>query len=202
MGQMDKKADRAMTPIFITNNFMTILKVNHIKYNGFTLLEVLMVVLIVGILSTMVLLTMNPFSDDRQVKAQTESLDLLINQLANDAVIKNIDFGLQIKDSSIQVLCLTAKKIKWEKCPDIKESYLAIEDIIQLKVSELSGNSNIVKNDSLDITAPDILLLSSGEATPVILSISSREHPDVSATINIDELARTTVTFSSDEKKP
>ncbi|HCT41035.1 MAG TPA: type II secretion system protein GspH [Moraxellaceae bacterium] len=174
------------------------------RSSGFTLLEVLMVVLVVGILSAVVLISLNPGGPERKLGDETERLASLISLASNEAVMQNREYGVRLEQGGYGFLCLDDKSQKWREC--VGDSMLKHHVLPEgLEVRALTGsrmslpqgeaeepdtlNENTEKEE-VAILTPDVILLSSGEASPVELEIRVIEEPSLRMTVIVDDIGR------------
>lgn len=189
---------------------------------GFTLLEVLMVVLIVGIISGVAMLSLNPGGAERHLQDESDRLAALITQAADEAVMQNQEYGLKVTDKGYYFLCLDEGRQRWKSCPEssiFRERELAegleIHVLRGGKITlpllanakgDTEGDARPSKSreDEGPRISPDIFLLSSGEASPSSLEIQVTEKPELKSEIDIDAIGRVSRTgdgTNADERK-
>lgn len=174
---------------------------------GFTLLEVLVVVLVIGIMSGIVMLNINPGGAEHHLQEESDRLAMLMEQVASEAVMQNQEYGLHLTENGYEFLCLDEVKQRWKVCTDNSLSRerkmpegLEIHLLRQYKLKALPVNmadgldrvrdkDNKDNSESVSIT-PDIFLLSSGEASAASLEIQVKEKPELRSEIRIDEIGR------------
>lgn len=180
----------------------------HFFRRGFTLLEVLMVVLVVGIISGVAMLSFNPGGAERQLQDESDRLAALMAQASDEAVMQNQEYGLKIIDKGYYFLCLDEAKQRWKSCPE-SGSFRQRELPEGLEIHLLYGGKMalpLLANARSDAEAdarpdkdqeesgpritPDIFLLSSGEASPASLEIQVTEKPELKSEIDIDAIGR------------
>jgi general secretion pathway protein H len=173
----------------------------HDLQQGFTLLEVLMVVLLVGILSSVVMLSVGAGGAERHLREESDRLATLLEQAAMEAVMQNQEFGLRLADDGYAFLCLNEGKQEWDYCQDsiFRERTLAEGLELRLlkqgdlkEVPRISDESEAPRRDGeegLRLT-PDIFLLSSGEASAASLEIRVQETPELRSEISVDAIGR------------
>ncbi|MDP2227620.1 MAG: type II secretion system minor pseudopilin GspH [Moraxellaceae bacterium] len=186
---------------------------------GFTLLEVLMVVLVVGILSSIVLLNINLGGPERRMADETERLASVLSLAAEEAVMQNREYGLLLEEQAYHFLCFDEKKQKWRGCtetpflshdlPEGLELRLMSGQKLRLpqkkakqqltlnpeKISAINAEGGETLKDDMTapVLEPDVLLLSSGEGIAVELQIRVRENPLQHTVIRLDEIGRVSV---------
>ena len=137
---------------------------------GFTLLELLVVVTIIGVFVGAAVLSIGVAGDARAVEREAFRLVTLLDLVREEAVMQNRDYGLQFSESGYRFYLYDYLQVAWVE-PDADEllaNYdldgelgltLSIEDReVQLEAS--------VNTESADTPRPQVLILSTGEVTP------------------------------------
>jgi len=153
---------------------------------GFTLLEVLVVTLIIGILATMTALSVG--SRDPITLIEARRLAELLRIASEEAVLQGQEWGLRITPDGYEFMIL--KGLIWQVAPDEilrprnfpneLEPRLSLEGeelIIQPNNEEQRDADGEQESDKKSEVAPQILLLSSGENSPFQLSLYAPEQP-------------------------
>lgn len=152
------------------------------RVDGFTLLELMIVIVIISILFTFTALTIRDRSPEDLIREEALRLNRLTQLALEEAVLKNTEYALEFKTNSYRFLsyidgrwqALSGDKLLREReLPNEMEVELAIEqiDIIIGKNPDANGNSNedsVIKSTYLeeDEPKPQVFLLSSEEITP------------------------------------
>lgn len=168
---------------------------------GFTLLEVLLVVVLVGIISSIAMLGLSAGGDERRLRNESDRLSTLLLQVASEAVMQNQEYGLRLTDTGYLFLCLDEVKQRWQACagdaslkehtmPEGMEVHLLRDSNLKLPLAKEDEKDTDKDSDKEPRIYPDILLLSSGEASPASVEILLSEHPEIRSEIRIDELGR------------
>lgn len=170
---------------------------------GFTLLEVLMVVLVVGILSAVVLISMNPGGPERRLEDEAERLASLLELAGNEAVMQNREYGLLLEEDGYRFLCLDDGRQQWQECtgdslfkphtlPEGLEARTLDESRVTLPTTTARSGApdQSMMAGAVEKLSPDILLLSSGEASPAVVEIRVTEEPSLHIPVSINEIGR------------
>ncbi|KPD30874.1 MULTISPECIES: type II secretion system minor pseudopilin GspH [Pseudomonas aeruginosa group] len=138
---------------------------------GFTLLEVLVVVLLVGLLAGLAGLAQVD-SGGQQARRETERLRSLFGLLRQDALLSQRDYGLRIerRGYSVQVLDLDGE---WRPTPGYRPQTLPEN----LRLNLEAGADAPTPGRSRRSRAPQLLVLSSDEITPFSLRLEYRGQP-------------------------
>jgi general secretion pathway protein H len=151
---------------------------------GFTLLELLVVVVIVAILFTYTTLAIRSNSPEEIIKEEAQRLERLIQLALEESILRGEEYGIEVfidgyrflRFSDNQWLPLTQDKILREReLPLDMELEMSLEetDIVIGLISEPMSNNEVdleqseEQDDSKEAEIkPHIYLLSSGEITP------------------------------------
>lgn len=182
----------------------------RLSASGFTLLEVLMVVLVVGILSTVVMLGLNPGGPERHLNDEAERLASLLSLASSEAVMQNREYGLQLDAHGYRFLCMDTASQRWSPCtgdglfkahelPDGLEIRVLTASRMQLPEASESQKQDPESPEVVDLQ-PDMLLLSSGEASPGELELRVVDEPSQRIMVKLDEIGRVKWGEQADEE--
>jgi general secretion pathway protein H len=158
---------------------------------GFTLIEILVVIVIVGIISAVALLSFGLLGDDRDLQREARRLSSLI-ELANDeAMLQGRDYGMEFITTGYRFVELDPLTQQWVEVVDDEflrprqlaeqsEFDLYIEDrrvLLEVDAAKIEAEEDERENNSRnrDLSknyAPHVLIMSSGDVTPFELTIS------------------------------
>jgi len=138
------------------------------KYQrGFTLIEILIVLVIISIISTMILLRFDVHSArPRTVDDVVQHLSMVIGYLQEQAVLQPAVLGLKMNVHGYQVMHFSTDG-QWQASSG-RGPWHAYEYSEQI-VLQIEGEGTV-------LGAPDIILYSSGEITPFTLHITTDEN--------------------------
>jgi general secretion pathway protein H len=83
------------------------------RASGFTLLEVLVVIVIIGIITTMAAISVNVLGGDHQMQTESERLQAILMQAREDAALQSRDLGLRIDETSFEFLEYDGRTERW-----------------------------------------------------------------------------------------
>jgi general secretion pathway protein H len=157
--------------------------------HAFTLIEILVVIVIVGVISAVALLSFGILGDDRNLQREARRLGSLI-ELANDeATMQGRDYGLEIMQSGYRFIehdplleqwneIIGDETLRPRQLEEQMEFELFIEDRRVLLEEEAAETEDDEDDDEdepnrnlTDDYTPHVLILSSGDITPFELRI-------------------------------
>jgi len=166
------------------------------QQRGFTLIEVMLVVLLIGLASTIVLMTVDDSGQKKSVKREGHKLAALAGIALDKAVLSGRDFGMVFSRDKYHFVELLEKR--WQPAQDevLKEQKLKniamsaeidgfkwLPDQKDYSSSALFSERDI--DEELDEKEkphiPQLLILSSGEMTPfrLVLTLDSEKIGDL-----------------------
>ncbi len=140
-------------------------------HNGFTLVEVMVVVVIIGILINFAVLSLRSFSPADQLNQEAQRLKSLIQMASEEALLRSRFIGVDITETGYGFL--TLEEEVWQPVDDSLLRNRELPGDVQLSVSTALPPSDDEKKRT-----PEIILLNSGEITPFDLKISSIHSDD------------------------
>jgi len=143
------------------------------KRNGFTLIEIMVVVVIIGVLTSLVALSISPNrpSPQREGRRFYEVLEAAREQ----AVLFNQDLGVEVTEDGYQVLRWRAQQW-WSLGAPIFAEYKLPENLYQ--TLWLNGKADENEAADSDDPQPQILLFATGEVTPFEWTLKDRAEND------------------------
>jgi len=148
---------------------------------GFTLLEILVVMFIIGIIVGFAVLSVDGRAGDDRLQQEAERLEALLEVAAEEAILYSVEVGLDLTRDGYRFLRLADDG--WqaidrsdhplrprELTPEMKLELL-LEDEETFRLPQRSKNND--KDKKEDGLRPEILFLSSGEVTPYTLELSA-----------------------------
>ncbi|WP_263078633.1 type II secretion system minor pseudopilin GspH [Endozoicomonas sp. Mp262] len=156
--------------------------------NGFTLVELLIVLLIIGVLLGITLLT-SISGTHKKVKEQATRLQTLFSQARDKALLENVEYGFSIDSSGgYQWWVLPVESKEWEQLVDKPfQPYQMPEGFtVQLETDE---SENAVRAVSQAEDKPTLVFYSDRESTPFGLSIIPAGDQKQSIVLQTDGLS-------------
>jgi general secretion pathway protein H len=159
---------------------------------GFTLLEVLVVVVIIGVMATLAVLSIGNRSLDDRLALEARRLQELFALAADEAVLQGVELGFVQTPEGYEFLVL--KDGRWGPLEDpgpLRARALAEPFYLSLQVDGRAVAPVPAGDDKVELK-PQVVLLSSGDATEFILDLKARQY-DPYYRLHGDLLGRTTL---------
>lgn len=146
---------------------------------AFTLLEVLIVVVIIAILASLALLSIGNRALDDRLDLEARRLHELMLLAADEAVVQGVELGfLQTPDGYAFLALKDEQWLPLEGVGALRARTLAEPFYLQLSVEGRAVPPPAAddEREESEKLKPQVLLLSSGEATAFSLAVRAREH--------------------------
>ena len=163
---------------------------------GFTLVEILVVVFIIARIITVVGLSGGSARERQALREETLRLQQLVTLAAEEAVLGSQQIGIVFERDGYRFMLLDGQR--WRVMDDdrfLRPRQLPDDISMQLTVEGRSDELTITGLQTDDI-APQVLLLSSGEATPFVVELRNRVGGV--RRISVDAAGRSTLADADD----
>jgi len=141
--------------------------------NGFTLIELMVVVALIGIIMGSVVLSVGDGGQLDKVEIETKRMSALIKLLGEEAILKNKEFAIVVTETEYDFQELD-KNQKWQPLAGdtiFHKRKMTNNSIIELELENFNVDFAAQKDDE-DVK---IFLLSSGEMSPFEITIKDLE---------------------------
>ena len=150
---------------------------SHNNNAGFTLLEVMVVMVLIGIISSFAVLTVNVNNDQQRLSEHAQRLQALLSLHHQEAILLGEQRGLRVSTNGYAFMVLD-RRDEWQVLSgnDFANQQQLPDDItLQLVVD---GRQIGLKNISQVVTSaqPQIVLLANGEASEFSLSLMDEDE--------------------------
>lgn len=149
------------------------------KQPGFTLIEILVVVIIVATISGIALMSISLVGDDRELNTERRRLAALIEMVQDEAMMQGREFGLELMTSTYRFVEFDPFTARWSEVlgddllrqrnlPDGMEFELYVEDkrvVLTNDPQEFEDPEETMMSLNNETYAPHIFVFSSGEST-------------------------------------
>jgi general secretion pathway protein H len=142
---------------------------------GFTLLELLVVVAIIGLLAGAVTLSMGALGHDREIEQETGRLRSMLDLLHEESLMQSRDYGVMFTKTGYRFFVYDYNQLTWvdpttDRLLAPRALGAELEMMLVLDGREVPLERDFEAVDD-DMRAPQIMLLSSGEVTPFTLEM-------------------------------
>jgi general secretion pathway protein H len=170
--------------------------------SGFTLIEILVVVFIIGVIASVAVISMGALGRDTEMHDETTRLVSLIGAVHEQAQMENRDFGLRFQEHEYEFLAYDPRRDLWG----------AVDGDDLLRPRQLPAGLNLrLRLDGRDAVLrppadkkkpwpPQVLIQSSGDLSAFELKLE-REDSDHEATITGNANGELDVQNVDDQKK-
>ncbi len=166
-----------------------------LRNRGFTLVEILVVVVIMAIVVSLAVLSMGVTGRDSQLDEETRRIEGLIDILHERAILEGRDFGLRIEPGAYEFTVYEPNRDRWLTMNDEGEfrrrtlprgvTFLLELDSVAVVLKPVDTNLN----DGAP-PAPQVAIAASGEGTPFRLTLV-REATQARASVDGDAFGKT-----------
>ena len=160
------------------------------KERGFTLIEILVVVIIIAIISSVSLLSMSLIADDRDLDTERQRLASLIELAQDEAMLQGREFGVEFMTSTYRFVEYDPYTRRWteiqgddlfraRQLPDGMEFDLYLEDkrvVLENESTEFDDPDDAEMSLDTESYVPHVFVFSSGELTPWELHLLRPQH--------------------------
>jgi general secretion pathway protein H len=146
---------------------------------GFTLLELLVVVAIIGIMAGAVMLSMGSLGNDRQIEDEIERLRSVLDLLHEESLMQSRDYGIMFTATGYRFYLYNYQQLAWAEPTDdrlLREHVLPPQLTMALVLDGREVPLEVdFESQDVDTPAPQAMLLASGEVTPFTLEMSRED---------------------------
>ena len=151
---------------------------------GFTLIEILVVLIVVGLLASLAVFTLGGSSQQRQLENQVQELYLLMQTASDQSVLNNQELGVTVNEGGYQFLAFQDEDGDWK--PEDERLFHARSFPDWLVITKFIENDAPKLASGDDRTLPDVVFFSSGETTPFQIEFTVAGTPDQKQVLESD----------------
>ena len=142
----------------------------HPRADGFSLIELLVVVTIVGVFAGAAVLSLGIVGSDRGLEREALRLRSLVDLLAEEALMQSRDYGVRFTETGYRFYVYDYQRLVW--LDPIGDAFLSEYRLPEGLVMALSLEDRAVvlepglDNERPAVPEPQVVILASGEVTP------------------------------------
>jgi len=155
---------------------------------GFTLIEIMVVVIIVGVVTSVAVLSLGSVRDDRELRTEASRFAALAAVALDDAAMQGREFGVEILSAGYRFVEYDALTAQWAEVPGDETLRLrSLPDGIEFELY-LEDKQILLDDDpaafdeaegremraASEIYSPHLLIYSSGDTSPFELHVYRR----------------------------
>ncbi|MBU6953209.1 MULTISPECIES: type II secretion system minor pseudopilin GspH [unclassified Hahella] len=166
-------------------------------HKGFTLIEILVVLVIISVMVGMVTLVVSGNRERRELENEARKLLAIMQMTSDEAIFQNVDIGLRLDDHGYAFMGFDDTALAWIELPQefLKERELPEWVVLdfdkknkEIELKNKDEGKKDKKDDKDKKFLPQILFLSSGENTPVNIELKLKSNEDIKFIIKSDGL--------------
>ena len=158
---------------------------------GFTLVELLVVLLIIGILLGITLLSPVTGTAQKNVQQQAARLQVLFEQVRDKALLENAEYGFSLDDGYYRWWVLPMESKEWLPINESPFQPFKVPDTLQLSL--VTAEEELPLLDIND-KGPEVVFYSDRQVTPFSLSVIPTENKKQTVVLQTDGLSDIQVT--------
>ena len=176
------------------------------RSKGFTLVEILVVVVIMAIVISFAILAVGTSGRDTQLDEESRRIEGLIGLLHERALLEGRDFGVRIEPAAYEFVVYDSRRDRWmtfDQEHEFRHRELPKGVSFQL---QLDSQTVVIKpidrrmSSNTAPPAPQLAIAASGEGTPFRLTLL-RDGTSARASVDGDALGKITRTSSDHQEK-
>ncbi|MGO1232824.1 MAG: type II secretion system minor pseudopilin GspH, partial [Marinobacter sp.] len=134
----------------------------RISQRGFTLIEILVVLIIVGMLAALTIANMAGGSRQRELQEQVREMYLLMQTASEQAVLNNRELGLVLERRGYRFVAFEEESGEWGSPPEPIFRFRSLPDWLVI-TAHLGNETPRLASAREDSRRPDVVFFSSGE---------------------------------------
>jgi general secretion pathway protein H len=164
------------------------------RNKGFTLVEILVVIVIMAVVISITVLSVSATGRDSQLDEESRRIEGLVGLLHDRALLEGRDFGLRIEPAAYEFVVYDPRRDRWMMLDQEREfRHRELPKGISFQL-QLDSQTVVIKPidrnlSSGDLPNPQVAIAASGEGTPFRLTLQ-REATQAKASVDGDALGK------------
>ncbi|WP_166263643.1 type II secretion system minor pseudopilin GspH [Marinobacter caseinilyticus] len=155
--------------------------------SGFTLIEILVVLIVVGLLAALAIVNLGGGTQQRELENTVRELYLLMQTASEQAILNNQELGLILEEGSYRFVVFDDQQRVWAAQEERLFQSRSIPDWTIITPYIDNDIPRLASDD--DALQPDLLFFSSGETTPFDIEFNVAKQPDTLHRLQSDGIA-------------
>jgi general secretion pathway protein H len=167
------------------------------RSKGFTLIEILVVILIMAVVISLTVLSVNSTGRDSQLDEESRRIEGLVGLLHERAVLEGRDFGLRIEPTAYEFVVYDTVRERWMMLSQEQEfRHRELPKGISFQL-QLDSQTVVIKPIDRNLASgeapppPQVAIAASGEGTPFRLTLQ-RDATQAKASVDGNALGKIT----------
>ena len=164
------------------------------RNKGFTLVEILVVIVIMAVVISITVLSVSSTGRDSQLDEESRRIEGLIGLLHERALLEGRDFGLRIEPAAYEFVVYDSRRDRWMMLDQEREfRHRDLPKGITFQL-QLDSHTVVIKPIDRNLASgdqpnPQLAIAASGEGTPFRLTLL-RDGTQAKASVNGDALGK------------
>ena len=163
-------------------------RANTSPQSGFTLIEILVVMVLLGLLSGVAVFTLGSGKQQRELSNEAQRLHALLRMASEEAILSNTEIGVAINEEGYEFLEYDDKEFTWSNTKITSLKPHSFPEWVSVEFNRDGDKIKLLGKDEDDSKRPDMMLLSSGEVTPFTMTLQVNNVSDGQFRISSDGL--------------
>lgn len=157
------------------------------RQRGFTMIEILVVLIIVGLLAALAVFNLGGNSQQRELESQVRELYLLMQTVQEQAVLNNLEMGLLLEEDGYRFVAFQDADGEWKASGErmfrkhTLPEWLTVTPYVESDAPRLASAEDRLR--------PDVVFFSSGETTPFEIEFTLGKDTDLMHVIASDGIS-------------
>ncbi len=164
------------------------------RSKGFTLVEILVVIVIMAVVISITVLSVSSTGRDSQLDEESRRIEGLVGLLHERALLEGRDFGLRIEPAAYEFVVYDPRRDRWMRLDQEREfRHRDLPKGITFQL-QLDSQTVVIKAVDRNLTGgdppgPQVAIAASGEGTPFRLTLQ-RDATQAKASVDGDALGK------------